>query len=486
MLRRTQRLSRLTFEGLLCGVRPELPPPQTLAAACTHATEQFMTQCSSSAPLPIALAATTVASLLMQKRLRDAAGVLSLHPHLPQVLRAVRDYVCRYPDVFPLDTLREMSKEAKCVSAAAVTTFLQAAVHRFLCQLPPSSAVQPGPDEEAQKWDAQREELRALLTRHVRFHPFSAASLLRPLCVLSEGTAAEREDVMEVMRTAMQQQRINPADFGYVLEVLLRGDEPRRAAQMWEWVQHTSACWDTRAVSAAVMAFAQLGKLDEAVACMQRLAEAGNDPSTAAQVAFIRFLGERSLPLSQYADQLVHHWCPSEEQLWRGAGQDVGIELIKLRCRCGLHAEAVELLEAAYRTNVDAPAELHRFLRHPHVAVLARRYAPLTSENKTLQQLFLDTLLRTPTLAADRPDMVGLLLCLGVAAHRLPEVYAAVEQLSLDADAFQQALNFFARRGASKTAQAADVLACMEEVASRTGNVVPAELKVWLQLAKEM
>ncbi|KPI86355.1 hypothetical protein ABL78_4581 [Leptomonas seymouri] len=486
MLHHTRRLCRLTFEGLLCGAHVELPPPPRLAAACTQATEQFTTQCSSTAPPPVALAALTVVSLLMQKRLRDAAGVLSLHPQQPQVLHAVRNYVCLYPDVFSLSMLREMSEEARCISEGAVTTFLQAAAHRLLCEPPPGSAEQPDTDGEIQKKVSQRENLRSSLVRHVHFHPSSAAALLRPLCVLSEGTAAERENVIEVMRVAMKQQMINPADFGYVLEVLLRGGEPRRVALMWGWMQHTSACWDIRTTSAAIMAFAQLGRLDEAVACMQRLAEAGSNPSSEAQVAFIRFLGERTPPMPQYADQLVCHWCPSKELLWRGVGQEVGIELIKLHIRCGLHDQAVELLEAAYTTNADAPAELHRFLQHPHVAVIGRRYASRSLERTALQHLFLGTVLHSPDLMEGRPDMVGLLLCFGMSARRLPEVYAAVERLPLDAGAFQQALNFFARGGASKSTQAEGVLTCMEEVALRTGNVVPTELKVWLQLAKEM
>jgi AcrR family transcriptional regulator len=486
MLRPTQRLWRLTFESLLCGANPELPQPSRLTAACSHAAEQFTTQCSSSAPLPVALAASTVASLLSQNRLRDAAGVLAVHPHQPEVLRAVRDYVCRYPGVFSFLTLREMSEEAKCVSEAAVTTFLQTAVHNFLSEAPPDARVVEDGDEAVQKWNAQREELRALAVRHIRFHPSSAAALLRPLCGLSEGTAVEREDVMNTMRVAMQQQMLNPADFGCVLEVLQRCRDPRSVASMWGWIQHTSACWDCRAASAAITAFAQLGRIDEAVACIQCLAEAGADPSIEAQATLIRSLGDVSPPLSQYATQLVRQWYPSKEKLWRGAGQSVGIELLKLRSGSGLHAQTMELLEEVYGANADAPAELHRFLQHPHVAVVARNNAARITERPALQRLFLDTVLRNPDLAADRPDLVGLLLSLGVAAHRLPEVYAVVGKLTLNADTFLRALNFFARGGAAKATQAGETLACMEEVASRTGNVVPPELKAWLQLAKEM
>lgn len=486
MLRYTQRLCRLTFEGLLCGTHPKLPPPPKLAAACTHAKEQFTAQCSTSAPPPVALAAASVASLILQDRLRDAAGVLSVHPQQSQVLRAVCDYVCSYPDVYAFDTLRTMSEEAKCVSETAVTTFLQAAVHVFLATAPPEAVQQSSEDGEAARRDAQREELRTVVVRHAGFHPSAAAPLLRPLCLLSTSTAAEREDVVDVMRAAVQQQMINPSDFGYVLEVLQRGDDPRRVAHMWGWVQHTSACWDTRAVSAAVMAFAQLGRLDDAVTCMQRLAEAGKDLLPEAQVSFVRFLGERSPPLPQYADQLFSLWYPTEELRWRGPGQDVGIELIQLRSRCGQHAEAVSLLEQLCKTNAATPAELHRFLRHPCIPVIGRRYSSHIASSQALQRLFLDTVLQSPNLAADWPEMVGLLLCLGIATHRLQEIHAALEKLPLDAAAFQQALNFFARGGATKTAEAGEVLACMEAAAARTGNTVPAELKVWLQLAKEM
>lgn len=492
MLRLTSRLCRLTFESLLCGSHPELPPPPQLAAVATQAAAQFTTQCStsgSSTPQPIALAATTVASHLLQNKLREAAGFLSAHPQQSAVLRTVRDYVGRYPADFTLQTLREMSEEAKFVSVAAVTTFLQATAQQFLSTAPAESAADVAgreADDAQLKWAAQREELRGLLVRHTQFHPTAAAALLRAICLLSDTTAAAREDVMAVMSSAMQQQQLNPADFGYVLEVLQRCGEPRRVAQVWGWVQQTSACWDCRAASAAVVAFAQLGRLDEAVTCMQHLAEAGVDPSTEAQVAFIRFLGTRSPPLPQYAEQLVHHWYPSPDALWRGAGQDVGLELLQLRSVCGLHDQAVELLKAACAATANAPEEQRRFLQHPAAAVVARRYAARIAESATLQQFFLGSVLRTPTLLSDRPDLVGAVLCLGMAAGRLPEVYGMLEKVPLSAETFLSALNFFARRGASKTAQAGEMLACMEEAALKTGNVVPPELKAWLQLAKEM
>ncbi|AYU76919.1 hypothetical protein LdCL_120006000 [Leishmania donovani] len=477
----TARLQLLTFETLLCGAHGVLPPPTRLAAACARAKEEFASQCSTSAPPPTMLATAVVATHLLHNNLRDAAAVLASHPCQQQVLEGVRDYVRQHPGVFSVSTLTGMLEEARCVSEGAAATFLRAAVDEFLHG---SSAASTEVDE-ATTWDAQRENLRSLVLRHIRFYPACASFLLGSLCAVSRGCAGDREDVVEVMQLAMRERSMNPRDFGGVLDIVWKSREPRRVAMMWAWMQHTSACWDVRAASIAIMAFSELHQMDEAVACMQKLAEADGDPTIDAQVAFVRFLGARTPSLLQYATQLVLHWHPSGERLWRGEPQAVGMELVKICCACGERKLAVEMLEQMVATNAGVPAELEAFMLRPGAAALGEHHSASVATNKTLQELFIDVPLHLPNLG-EQPALVGLLLSLGMATNRLPEVYDALEKASLTPANFQGALGYFTTGSAVKAASPIAVLACVREAGARTGHKVPKEMESWLQLATEM
>ncbi|CAJ02397.1 conserved hypothetical protein [Leishmania major strain Friedlin] len=477
----TARLQLLTFETLLCGSHGVLPPPARLAAACARAKEEFALQCSTSAPPPTKLTTAVVATHLLHNNLRDAAAVLASHPCQQQVLEEVRDYVRQHPGVFSVSTLTGMLEEARCVSPAAVATFLRAAVDEFLRGSSAASTV----GDEATAWDAQRENLRSLVLRHIRFYPACVSFLLGSLCAVSRGCAGDREDVIEVMQIAMRERSMNPRDFGGVLDVVWKSREPRRVAMMWAWMQHTSACWDVRAASIAIMAFSELHQMDEAVACIQRLAEADGDPTIDAQVAFVRFLGVRTPSLLRYAAQLVLHWHPSGERLWRGEPQAVGMELVKICCACGERKWAVEMLEQMVATNASVPAELEAFMLRPGAAALGEHYSASVAASKTLQELFIDVPLRLPNLG-EQPALVGLLLSLGMVTNRLPEVYDALEKASLTPANFQDALDCFVTGSVVKAASPVAVLACVREAGVRTGHKVPKEMESWLQLATEM
>ncbi|GET86745.1 hypothetical protein, conserved [Leishmania tarentolae] len=477
----TARLQLLTFQSLLCGTHALLPPPTHLAAACARSKEEFASKCSASAPLPAMLATAVVATHLLNNNLRDAAAVLASHPCQQQVLEGVRDYVKQHPGVFSVPTLMGMLEEARCVSESAVATFLCVAVDEFLHGSPAACAK----GDEAAAWDAQRQHLRSLLLRQIRFYPGCTSFLLGPLCAVSCGCAGDREEVIEAMQLAMRERLMNPRDFGGVLDVVWKSRDPRRVAMMWGWMQHTSACWDVRAASIAIMAFSELHQMDEAVACIQKLAEADCDPTINAQVAFVRFLGTRTPSLLQYAAQLVLHWHPSCEQLWRGEPQAVGMELVKICCACGERILAVEMLEQMVATNAGVPAELEAFMLRPGAAALGEQHSASVVTSKALQELFINAPLRLPNLG-EQPTLVGLLLSLGMATNRLPEVYNALEKASLTPGNFQGALECFTKGGFVKAASPGAVLACVREAGARTGHKVPKEMESWLQLATEM
>ncbi|KAG5484450.1 hypothetical protein LSCM1_07819 [Leishmania martiniquensis] len=481
MRRFTARLQVLTFDALLCGVQAALPPPAGLAAACARAKEDFASQCSTSAPLPTMLTTAVVATHILNNNLRDAAAVLASHPCQQQVLQGVREYVARYPGAFAVSTLTGMSEEARCVGERAVATFLCAAVGQFLCH----SSAAPVEEEEAVAWDAQRENLRSLVLRHISLHPSCASFLLGPLCAVSRGCAGDREDVISVMQLAIRERSMNPRDFGGVLDVVWKSGEPRLVAIMWSWIQHTSACWDVRAASAAIMAFSALRQRDEAVACIQKLAEADCDPTIDAQVAFIRFLGARTQALLEYAVRLVLHWHPSDERLWRGEAQTVGMELVKACCACGEGKLAVELLERMVTTNAGMPAELEAFILRPGAAELGEHYGASVMTSKSLQELFIEVPLRLHSLGK-HPELVGLLLSVGMAANRLPEAYDALEKATLTPANFHRALDCFTKGKVFRSASPAAVLACVREACARTGLEAPKEMIPWLQLAIEM
>ncbi|KAG5484830.1 hypothetical protein LSCM4_07599 [Leishmania orientalis] len=481
MRRFTARLQPLTFEALLCGAQTVLPPPMHLPAACARAKEEFASQCSTSAPPPTMLTTAAVVTHFLQNNLRDAAAVLASHPCRQQVLQGVREYVARHPGALAVATLTGMSEEVRCVGEDAVAAFLCVAVEQFVCD---SSAAAVEGDEAAAR-DAQRESLRSLVLRHIRLHPACASALLGSLCSVSRGCAGDREDVINVMQLAIRERSINPRDFGSVLDVVWKSGEPRRVAMMWGWMQHTSACWDIRAASVAIMAFSALQQVDEAVACMQKLAEADCDPTISAQVAFIRFIGAQASALLPYAARLVLHWHPSDERLWRGEAQAVGMELVKACGACGEGKAAVEMLERMVATNAGMPAELDAFMLRPGAAAVGELYGASVVTSKPLQDLFIEVPLRLPCLG-ETPELVGLLLSLGMAADRLSEVYNALERVSLTPANFHSALDCFTKGRVAKAASPAAVLACVREVSVRTGNAAPKEMESWLQLATEL
>ncbi|AIN96339.1 hypothetical protein LPMP_120110 [Leishmania panamensis] len=427
------------------------------------------------------LTTAVVATHLLSNNLREAAAVLASHPRQQQVLEGVRDYVARHPGVFAVSTLTGMLEEMQCVGEGAAATFLCAAVKEFLH----SSSTVDAAKDEATEWNAQRESLRSLVLRHVRLHPTYASALLGSLCAVSRGCAEDRDDVIDVMQIAMREHSMNPRDFGGVLDVVWKTGEPRRVAMMWSWMQHTSACWDVRAASIAIMAFSELHQMDEAVACMQKLAEADRDPTIDAQVAFVRFLGVRTHALLQYAARLVLHWHPSGEQLWRGEAQAVGMELVKVCCACGERKLGMEMLEQMVATNAGVPAELDVFMLRPGAAALGEEVRASVVTSKALQELFIDVPLRLSSLGG-QPELVGLLLSLGMAANRLPEVYDVLGKTSLSPANFQCALNYFTKGSALKIASPAAVLACVREAGARTGHKVPKEMESWLQLVIDM
>lgn len=481
MRRVATRLQRLSFETLLCGSQAELPPPNALVEACERAQQEFAAQCSASAPPPTKLATAMVASSLIDHNPSDAAALLAGHPCQAEVLAGVRRYAVQHPGTFTVASLQGMTEEMHPFSKNGASAFLRAAVEEFV-RTPAADSV--GTDAAAAR-EAQRKDLRSQIVRHTRFHPTCASTLLRSLCLVSCGDAEEVVDVLDVMQIAVRQRSMNPGDFGEVLGVVWQSGVPRRVAALWTWVQHTSACWDVKAASVAIMAFAKLKQMNEAVLCMQKLAEAECDPTIDAQVAFIEYLGQRKPPLLTYAAQLVRHWYPVSELLWRGEAQRVALELALMHCECGQPLVAAELMEDLAEASASDPEARESFVKRPDADVLGELCVAAAPDSRALQALFLTTPLALADLA-ERPLLLGLVLAVGLKVGALGTVYDVLNNTQLTASSLEAALKRLAEGSVAKAAKPAEVLECMREVGQRTGHSVPKELESWLELATEL
>lgn len=478
-MRRSSLRLLLTFQSLLCGETVALPPPELLGEVSTRAADVFQRELSAAAPLPIPLASCRVLAFMKRSQHLEAATILATHPQQRAVLEDVGRYISRYPNVYSLSNLKNMMEVGRGVGGSVATTLLKAAVLQFY----ETQKAQQGSSEGSA---TEVEQLQSLLMRHIRFDPSAAAALLRPLCLISNTSAVHRDNVFETMQIAMREQRMDPGDFGYVLQCMWKARDARRVAHIWSWAQHTSACWDPLAVSVAVMAYSRMKKMDEAVECMQRLAETDVDISLEAQASFFSFLAERDPPLPQYAEQLANHWYPNRRLLWRGDAQAVGVQLLYIYFACGHYNSLVSLLEEVCESNSSMPEELQRFLRNTGVPVLGRHFSDLAVENPFLCKLFFDVPLSMEKLE-EHPEVLGLLLCVGSSLDRVEDAYAKIEACEgLSIESFSRAVEFAAAQYRKRKVPASFVLSLLKGASARARMPLPAELEGWLQLASEI
>lgn len=473
----------LAFAELLCG--ENIADAMSTRADCDRTVAEFR-RLSATAPLPVPMAVALTATRMRDGAYRDAAAVVAAYHRPRELVDGLAECVRRDPQAYGAECLRSMTDLLRTSSAPGVTSFLMLLAECSLAN------------------DAEHPHLKAdarlLIQLHIRFHPSSAAALLRPLCLVSSAGGTERDDILEVVQIAMRGGGfVDPADFAAVLAVFLRARDHRRIVTLWAWMQHTSAAWDREAASAAICAAAELRYLDDAVACIHSLAEAGHDPTPQAQEALIRFLGARSPPLPTYADQLAGLWygeggggLATSPALWADDGQAVAVSLLFAHFRSQNHLRVLELLAGACEAwagldSAAAEAETGAFLGRRGVPVLMRHYRREIVASPALMRVFFDGPQRLGgAVLAANPTLTSAFALVGSAADRMGELRAtlAAAASALGDNGFGEFLTFAAEellRGMPPL----DVLVALRAWAADMDRPVPADISGWLQLRAE-
>ncbi|CCW66656.1 unnamed protein product, partial [Phytomonas sp. Hart1] len=452
----------LSFSQLFCGED---------TAKLIHNEEQCrqlittFRQLSPNAPLPIPVATAYTTSCIKNKNYRDAVATISSYSQPEKLVLNLKDYFHEHKDDFSAEDIKETLVLLRDANAPGVIIFLNILANHCISDSSCSESL--------------KSEVRQMIVSHIRFIPYSAPKLLRSLCTLSSSNS-DCGDIMEVVKIAIQKGYIDPRDFGIVMDVLLARKDYTKITALWSWMRHTSARWNQRTASAAICAFSWLEQIDQAIACIQCLAEVNIDPTIDAQSTFTYYLANRIPPLPEYVEQLMRHWHPEQHTLWTGPAYSVGIKCIFAFFRAKMHREVICLLDEASRSMQNIPEAMERFVKHKGMHVLMGHYSSEIDIQSPIGVLFYDNVKGIPDLA-DYPLLMASFFTIGLQQGQLLESYETLSRnRSISKDDFEQLVRFSFRSIQEKYPH--EALDILKELARRMQKDLPSDIEAWLEL----
>ncbi|RNF01046.1 hypothetical protein TraAM80_07259 [Trypanosoma rangeli] len=444
--------ARLTFQRLLCGDASSLND----ATAAQKAAQAFRTRYPL-APVPVPIGAALGRSYLLQGKMRRAVALLASHPSARALAEATRQLLAHDCSV-DADALLQFVDAVRPVSSVISCDFLGV----FAGRLARAGKTQ---------------EVKQRLLRDIREAPHLAGTLLRSLTELSDPANLEdRHNVAEAMNIALAQSFVSPMDYGPVLLLLSRGGEHRKVLALWSWMRHSSARWDQTAASAVIISASLSRKMNVAIAVIQSLAEANEDPTIEAQKHFIQHLASRFPPLPRYADQLVTHWH-TDAQLWATGARVVGVELLFAY----YHVKEYEplrdwLIRAA--TNAATEEAKQAILRVKGIPYIMRHFASSIAEEPWLEDFYVAGMHMEDL--GEYPQLLGLLSTLARHRKAEEELMDAIRGLQMSVEAFDEMATFVADDIFFRNAE--DTLQFIHNMAEALSQQVPTNVRSWLQL----
>lgn len=487
MLRRNI-LRFITFDSLLCGVPScsvNLPLSNTGKAVAQY-------RCKSvEASIPAPLATSSALSLAKEKNFLPIIALLSGHPQRESVVRVLCERLCTESSFVDLEDWVSLLKTLRHLDVSSDVIALAA---NYACQKVSGSEYANIQTPIRESFLEDMAKLRLWITRFTRYHSFVAPLTLPSLCLLSEGVKGEMggavvDDLLEVTLYALRQGNVSPDSCGRVISLM---EQPRRVLPLWRWMQFTSAKWNQRAASAAVIAFSRHNRFADAVTTLQTLAVVGVHPTIVAQATFLDLLSRTSPPLPEYGDQLVEYWHPSEKTRWTYEVVNVTAAHIYLHFRCGNYDRCFDILNSTAEHLFASPLSgrekqmgVTQLIKNRKMFIVARYFLDEISKSSTLFRLFFEEPLKNIEDFSSCPTAISLFF--GI-AHRLDEEKrnASLQKIStikhlIDDNSFEKIVRTVAEDLCSETSQ------LTLEYVSRIGSLLEKELSsqlvAWIKLA---
>lgn len=478
----------ITFDSLLCGVPScsvKLPFINTGKAVAQYRCR------SAEASIPVPLATSTALSLAKEKNFSSIISLLSGHPQRESVVRILCKRLCTEISFMKVEDWLKLLKILQHLDVSSETIALAA---NYACQKVSESENVNIRTPIKETFLEDMTSLRLWITRFTRYHSFVAPLTLPSLCLLNKNVEGEKEgtvveDLLEVTLYALRQGNLSPDSCGRVISLM---EQPRRVLPLWRWMQFTSAKWNQRAASAAVIAFSRHNRFADAVTTLQTLAVVGIHPTIAAQGAFLDLLSRTSPPLPEYGDQLVEYWYPSEEIRWTSTVVDVTSAQIYLHFRCGNYDRCFDILSRTAKHLFASPLSdgekqmgLTQLIKNRKIFNVARYFSEEISKSSTLFRLFFEEPLKNIEDFASCPTAVSLFF--GI-AHRLDEEKrnTAFQRIStikhlIDDISFERIVRTVAEDLCSETSQA--TLEFVSGIGSLLEKELSSQLVAWIKLA---
>ncbi|EKG01997.1 hypothetical protein TCSYLVIO_006996 [Trypanosoma cruzi] len=444
--------TRLTFQRLLCGDKLPLKD----AAAVQETASAFRTRYPL-VPIPVPIGAALSRNYVLQGEPKRAVALLAAHPSAFALAEETKQLLSQDANV-DADTLLRLVDAVRPVSSVISCDFLRAFAGRL-------------------SREGKTQEVKQRLMRDIREVPHLAGSLLCPLTEMSDAASSEdKVNVAEALDIALKRSFVSPKDYGHVLLLLSRGGEHRKVLALWSWMRHSSARWDKTAASAMIISASLSRKMNAAIAAIQTLAEANEDPTIEAQKYFIRYLASRVPPLSRYADQLVSHWY-TETQLWTTEARVVGVELLFAHYHGKDYDQLRDGLIRAGREAVTEEAK-QAILRVKGIPYIMRHFAYNIAEEPWLQD-FYNSGMQMKDLG-EHPQLLGLLASLARHTEAEKKFVDSIRDLKITVEAFEEMATFVADDICFKNAE--DTLHFIHSMAEALSQQVPMNLRSWLEL----
>lgn len=485
---RRSLFSLMSFDTLLCGVL-------SLSDKFPHkeaGKDLSQYRCwSEKALIPTPLAISITSGFLKRKDFSSLICVLAPHPEKDTVIRVVCEMLCNEHSCMQIRDWEELLKVLQYINVSPKSI---AIASQFACQN--IRGIQKTEfKREAKGTNVEDvESLHLWITRFTRYHPFVAPLTLSSLCLLShllKTSGAERveEDLLDVALCALRYGSISPQDCGRVITLI---DQPRRVLTLWRWMQYTSAKWNQRAASAAVIALARHKRFADAVGTLQTLAVVATHPTIPAQVAFLDLLSRTTPPLPEYGNQLVQYWHPHQEKRWGAAVIDVTVAQMFVHFRCGNYDQCLDILSsAADGVLSDSFSEKSRKMAIVQLAKnrkmfhVAHYFFDEISSSRTLLRFLFEEPLKMIDEFYSSPSAISIIL--GISRRLKDESRKlALEKLGsikhlIDDTSFEKIVRDVAEDSCGQSSQ--ETLDLVNAIGSVLEKEVPSQIVAWIKLA---
>lgn len=448
-------IARLTFQRLLCG--DKLLPHDNVAV---HEAAVMFRARYPIAPFPVLIAAALGKSHILQGEPRRAVALLASHPSSDAVADELKGLLLQDASV-EADALLQLVDVARLVSSDLSCRFLCAFADRLTSE-------------------GKAHEVKQRFLRELQGAPRLLGTFLRPLMLVSDPANAEdRRNAVTTLGIALKRSFVSPEDYGQVLSLLSRGGDHRKVLALWSWMRHSSARWDRTAVSATIISASLARKMDVAIAAIQSLAEANEDPTIEAQKYFIRYLASRFPPLSRYADQLVAHWH-TDTRLWTTGARVVGVELLFVHYHGKDYGRLRECLLVANKA-ASTTEEKQDILKVGGMAYILRHFAADIGEEEWLQDFYISGM--QIINLGEYPQLLALLASFARHTNEKEKFVSAIRGLKMSSEAFEEMATFIADDVCFKNAE--ETLRFINNIAEALSQQVPTSVSGWLQLLEQ-